>query len=520
MKYFLIILLITGGFLAHGQTRPTGVPTQFSTGWFRQGWHQADSGSIFSLRSDTGLFVPTFPFTVIGRRTASDTSLYLWTGGRWKPIGSGSSGGSVTSIAQGYGVVLTPNPIVSTGTIAADTSSANSLVTQYDLANNAYVVGRNLRIISGSPNKDTLATIDTLISVTVGLSDSTTRVATTEWVKKQAYGTGSGGSAAAGSTGDMQYKGSTGLLSTSPGSFFNIDSTNKKLNIGNPGTATGTLNVDSGDINVIKAKYLINGISVLEQNSAANQLDVAAAAAITSTRLFSGGSARLTVTNTLITSSVATFAINSKLTSGGVSVIDWSGTILSMGSNDAGFNTLALKVAAAEKARLTSGGTFQINTTSSATGIEKRRLFVNGSVGINKDSVPIITSITSQYVLVQDTATGADSGQIKRVLAAVVKAPAYNAQSGTTYTVLASDASTIIGLTNTAARTITLAAANAYPAGTVIWFKDQAGTGATGNITINRAGSDTIDGATSYVISSNYGFIGLYTNGSNAWFVQ
>ena len=51
-----------------------------------------------------------------------------------------------------------------------------------------------------------------------------------------------------------------------------------------------------------------------------------------------------------------------------------------------------------------------------------------------------------------------------------------------------------------------------------IIFKDSAGTAATNNITINRADSATIDGATSQTISSNYGSMKLISDGTN-WFI-
>ena len=51
-----------------------------------------------------------------------------------------------------------------------------------------------------------------------------------------------------------------------------------------------------------------------------------------------------------------------------------------------------------------------------------------------------------------------------------------------------------------------------------IIFKDSTGTAATNNITINRADSATIDGATSQTISSNYGSMKLISDGTN-WFI-
>ena len=51
-----------------------------------------------------------------------------------------------------------------------------------------------------------------------------------------------------------------------------------------------------------------------------------------------------------------------------------------------------------------------------------------------------------------------------------------------------------------------------------IVFKDSTGTAATNNVTINRADSATIDGATSQAISSNYGSMKLISDGTN-WFI-
>src|SRR5271166_5078515 len=69
-----------------------------------------------------------------------------------------------------------------------------------------------------------------------------------------------------------------------------------------------------------------------------------------------------------------------------------------------------------------------------------------------------------------------------------------------------------------AARAVALPAAGAYPTGTRLIVIDESGScSATNTITLNRAGSDTIDGQTSSVINSSYGFVELESNGSNAW---
>ncbi len=70
----------------------------------------------------------------------------------------------------------------------------------------------------------------------------------------------------------------------------------------------------------------------------------------------------------------------------------------------------------------------------------------------------------------------------------------------------------------TAARAVSLPAAASYPTGTRLVVVDESGScSATLTITVNRAGSDTINGTTSAVIASAYGFVALESNGSNKW---
>lgn len=78
---------------------------------------------------------------------------------------------------------------------------------------------------------------------------------------------------------------------------------------------------------------------------------------------------------------------------------------------------------------------------------------------------------------------------------------------------------TVHGVSATAATTQTLPAASAVPAGRVLTVKDEGGNAATNSITIARAGSDTVDGGTSAVISSNYGVARLYSDGVSKWFL-
>jgi hypothetical protein len=72
----------------------------------------------------------------------------------------------------------------------------------------------------------------------------------------------------------------------------------------------------------------------------------------------------------------------------------------------------------------------------------------------------------------------------------------------------------------TAPRTVTLCAASAFPVGYRLTVFDESGSAsATNTITLARAGSDTIDGAISFAISSAYGVAALESNGASKWTV-
>ena len=54
-------------------------------------------------------------------------------------------------------------------------------------------------------------------------------------------------------------------------------------------------------------------------------------------------------------------------------------------------------------------------------------------------------------------------------------------------------------------------------AGRIVIIKDVGGSANTNNITIATEGSETIDGSASSTISSNYGVVRLFSDGTN-WF--
>src|SRR3712207_6392246 len=85
-----------------------------------------------------------------------------------------------------------------------------------------------------------------------------------------------------------------------------------------------------------------------------------------------------------------------------------------------------------------------------------------------------------------------------------------------TYTATATDP--YIGVTSTAAaRTINLPAAATVGAGKTYIVKDESGAAGTNNVTIDPNGSETIDGAATKAISTNYGSLRVVCGGTN-WF--
>jgi len=114
-------------------------------------------------------------------------------------------------------------------------------------------------------------------------------------------------------------------------------------------------------------------------------------------------------------------------------------------------------------------------------------------------------TITNTYALqVESGVTRLNGGQIaKRTATAVSVSADYDDY--------------IIGVTSTASvRTITLPTA-VNVAGRVYIVKDESGGAATNNITIATTSSQTIDGASTKVINTNYGFYWVYSDGAN-WF--
>ncbi len=126
----------------------------------------------------------------------------------------------------------------------------------------------------------------------------------------------------------------------------------------------------------------------------------------------------------------------------------------------------------------------------------------------------IVVDTTNNRAVVND---GSTAGGWPAAKLAEVLTNTRTAVSDAAYAALTTDR-LVAYTTLTAARVVTLPAASAYPTGTRLMIVDESGScSATKTITISCAGSDTINGATSAVIATTYGYLALEGNGSNAW---
>jgi hypothetical protein len=94
----------------------------------------------------------------------------------------------------------------------------------------------------------------------------------------------------------------------------------------------------------------------------------------------------------------------------------------------------------------------------------------------------------------------------------------FTGHGDSTYTILPTDRCVGTNAAFTGSRTWTLPAASKYPAGIPLVVADFQGTlTATNTLVVARAGSDTIDGATSITLDAAYGFLRLVSDGSSKW---
>lgn len=87
-------------------------------------------------------------------------------------------------------------------------------------------------------------------------------------------------------------------------------------------------------------------------------------------------------------------------------------------------------------------------------------------------------------------------------------------------TISNSDTFVYLIIDTSSARQITLPLASGVSAGRIYIVKDSDGTAEANNVTVVTQGSDTLDGASSQVLDTNYGSWTIVGDGSSAWYIS
>jgi hypothetical protein len=98
-----------------------------------------------------------------------DGKPYYYYGGYWRGVGSGAS---VTSITQGYGMTLSPNPIVSTGSIRVDTTAISTKANVNNLLSAKLNISDTSSMLGGYLRKADTASLSNRINLKLNIADT------------------------------------------------------------------------------------------------------------------------------------------------------------------------------------------------------------------------------------------------------------------------------------------------------------------------------------------------------------
>lgn len=149
-------------------------------------------------------------------------------------------------------------------------------------------------------------------------------------------------------------------------------------------------------------------------------------------------------------------------------------------------------------------GSSSVTTTSGSATVS-----IGSNVSVTGALVP---SATNTYPL-----GGLSSQSWKGLFNSANFGCGFNSQAGTTYTAVATDCNVL--LTNLNARTVTMPAATAVQPGAHLYIWDGNNNAGTNNVSVARAGTDTINGGTTNVavVTANSGHSTCVSDGSSKW---
>lgn len=166
-------------------------------------------------------------------------------------------------------------------------------------------------------------------------------------------------------------------------------------------------------------------------------------------------------------------------------------------------------------------GGVTIGTSYNAISAPTNGEIIQGNVGIGTNNPASLFTVGSNALQVNSSGTVTSGTWNGSAISTVYGGSGQTGQTtngDSAYNIPATSNSVATTTVLTAARTWTLPAANALSAGQTICVQDKAGAvSSTYNLTIARAGSDLINGLTSYVLSSQYQSVCLISDGSSVW---
>ena len=98
-----------------------------------------------------------------------DGKPYYYYGGYWRGVGSGAS---VTSITQGYGMALSPNPIVSTGSVRVDTTAISTKANVNSLLSAKLNISDTSAMLIAYLRKSDTASLSNRINLKLNIADT------------------------------------------------------------------------------------------------------------------------------------------------------------------------------------------------------------------------------------------------------------------------------------------------------------------------------------------------------------